>query len=111
MILPGLTYLAVVGTLRLATRLTVWEAGYRGYRLPFRVVLRALYYHAAHSLPVAIVTLVTIAGYWYFQATGYFRITSAPDYLYVLSAEVFIGANYLFFTYWIAMRNLMFANR
>ena len=32
-------------------------------------------------------------------------------YLYVLSAEVIIGAIYLFQTYWIGMRNMMYANR
>jgi hypothetical protein len=110
-VLPLVTYLVVVGTLRLATRLTVWEATYRGYRLPQPVVLRALYYHAAHGLPVALLIFVTVAGYGYLQHIGYFQLTTAPAYLYVLSAEVFVAANYLFFTYWIAMRNLMYANR
>ena len=34
-----------------------------------------------------------------------------PTYLYVLSAEVIAGAFYLFWTYWIGMRNMMYANR
>jgi hypothetical protein len=114
LVLVGLlvgTYVLTVGILRLATALTVWEAGYRGYRLPGPVVLRALYYHAAHSLPVGVVVLLTVAGHDYFQSIGYFQMTSLPGYLYVLSGEVFIAANYLFFTYWIAMKNLMYANR
>ena len=32
-------------------------------------------------------------------------------YLYVLGAEVIVAAAYLFHTYWIAMRNMMYANR
>jgi hypothetical protein len=32
-------------------------------------------------------------------------------YLYVLCGEVVLGAFYLFKTYWIGMRNIMYANR
>jgi hypothetical protein len=32
-------------------------------------------------------------------------------YLYTLSGEVILAAIYLFWTYWIAMRNIMYANR
>jgi len=36
---------------------------------------------------------------------------TALAYLYILSAEVILAAGYLFKTYWIAMKNMMFANR
>ena len=94
---------------RLAGRLTVWEAAYRGLRLPSEAVRRGMYYHAPHYLPVAALVLATIAGYYYvhwFRTSAYF-IT----YLYVLSAEVVVAAGYLFYTYWIGMRNMMYANK
>jgi hypothetical protein len=111
LIFPPATYVLIVLTQRLATGLTVWEAAYRGFRLPYPVVLRALHYHAAHTFPVALLVLLTVGGYSWLQSTGYFQVTSAPGYLYVLSGEVFVTATYLFYTYWIAMRNLMYANR
>ena len=37
-------------------------------------------------------------------------VSTTTTYLYVLSAEVVIAAIYLFKTYWIAMRNMMYAN-
>jgi hypothetical protein len=113
--LPVVVFLCLMGTIRLAARLTAWEAGYRGFRLPHGVVLRALYYHSAHLLPVALTAIVTCGGYnWlanYWIETSLGRFMSEPAYLYTLSAEVVIAAVYLFYTYWIGMRNWMFANR
>jgi len=104
--LPVAAYGLISFTTRLATRLTVWEAAYRGYRLPHPVVLRALYYHSAHYFPVALLAFATVAAY----AAGLLPV-STLTYLYVLSGEVVVLAIYLFNTYWIAMRNLMYANR
>ncbi|HEY1922128.1 MAG TPA: hypothetical protein VGG44_05130 [Tepidisphaeraceae bacterium] len=109
--LPVGTYLAITLTIRLAARLTAWEAAYRGYRLPHGVVLRALYYHAAHFLPVALLALATCGGYNLVQRTGQLLMTTDTAYLYVLCGEVVVAAGYLFNTYWIGMRNLMYANR
>ena len=109
--LPLGTYLATVFIIRIAAQLTAWEAAYRGYRLPHGVVLRALYYHAAHVLPVAILALITCVGYNLVQRTGQLLMTTDTAYLYVLCAEVVVAAGYLFNTYWIGMRNLMYANR
>jgi hypothetical protein len=99
---------------RVATRLTTWEANYRGYRLPLQVVRRGLAFHAAHYLPVAIVALITTAAY---QIALHRNRTSLmywlihwKIYIGVLSAEVILGAMYLFTTYWIAMRKMMYAN-
>lgn len=95
---------------RLAAKLTTWEATYRGLRLPYASVLRALYYHAAHYLPVALVAAATVLGYQILLARDPAYIDSATTYLYVLCGEVIAGAVYLFKTYWIAMRRTMYAN-
>ncbi|HEX2971372.1 MAG TPA: hypothetical protein VHP11_03515, partial [Tepidisphaeraceae bacterium] len=106
-----LTYGSLATTTHLAARLTAWEARFRGYRLPYPVVLRGLDYHTPHYLPVALGALGTVAGYQTLLATGIWSEASAPTYLYVLCAEVVLSAGYLFWTYWLAMRNMLFANR
>jgi hypothetical protein len=102
------TYLILWGTTSLAARLTTWEAAYRGYRLPLPVVLRGLYYHAAHFLPVGILAAVTVVGY---QMIRDHQMLGLTAYLYLLCAEVVIAAGYLFQTYWIGMKATMYANR
>ena len=97
-------------TTRLAVRATQWEASYRGLRLPQPVVQRAMHYHAAHYIPVAVVATLTVAGYHLLVAVDVLSEMQGPRFLYVLSAEVLLGAFYLFETYWIAMRKLMWAN-
>ena len=108
--LPLFVYLALLATIRLAARLTAWEANYRGFRLPLGVVIRALYYHSAHLLPVSLVALLTCEIYNYLLV-NWLQRTSEPIYLYILSGEVIVAAAYLFYTYWIGMRNWMYANR
>jgi hypothetical protein len=94
-----------------AARLTAWEAAYRGLRLPLPVVVRAMNYHTPHYLPVCLVVAATIGGYERLMASGAVGVATLTTYLYVLCAEVVLGAVYLFWTYWIGMRNIMFANR
>ena len=105
------TYLVLDGLTRLAGRLTYWEGTYRGYRLPYPIVLRGLYYHTPHYLPVAAATAVTVLGYQALLLTTAVSIDTATKYLYFLCIEVIVGALYLFQTYWIGMRNMMYANR
>jgi hypothetical protein len=96
---------------RLAARLTTWEATYRGIRLPIDVVRRGLAFHAAHYLPLGLAALATTAAYQiglYFYP-NYWQLHGML-YLEVLSGEVILGAAYLFNTYWIAMRKMMYAN-
>jgi uncharacterized membrane protein len=97
----------------LAARLTSWEGSYRGLRLPLETVRRCLDYHTAHYLPVAALFAITTALFlWQRDRTATvagFQLSVA--YLYLLSAEVVATAAYLFWTYWIGMRNVMFANR
>lgn len=108
--LSAATFLFLDAITRIASRLTAWEAAYRGLRLPLNTVLRALDYHSAHYIPVAVVTLVTILGYRLLLHQHWIDSTAAPTYLYALCGEVILAAIYLFKTYWIAMRNLMYAN-
>lgn len=110
--------LALIGTLfvlpwvtLLAAKLTNWEATYRGLRLPMRVVRRGMYYHAAHYLPVALMALITVVGYRALVDWGVLSVETLVKYIWVLAGEVIVGAIYLFQTYWIAMRNMMYANR
>lgn len=112
--------LAIVGTAvvfailelvtRFAARLTAWEAAYRGYRLPYPVVLRGLYFHAAHYLPIGLLTLATLVASQ-ILLVDYPSHFTYDRYAYVLCAEVLAAAAYLFKTYWIGMRNMMYANR
>ncbi len=108
--LAVLTFVSLLALTRLAARLTTWEATYRGIRLPTPVVLRGMYFHAAHYLPVALIAAVTVIGYQVLLARGVLSPMSTMKYVYVLSAEVIAGAVYLFWTYWIGMRNMMYAN-
>jgi len=103
-------YLLLWGTTRVAAWLTAWEAGYRGYRLPKPVVLRGLYYHAAHYLPVGLAAFATTAGYRWAMAHSFLSYRSASVYLVALCIEVLLGAGYLFKVYWTGMRNMMYAN-
>jgi hypothetical protein len=111
LVLPMATYTALVLTEWLATHLTAFEANYRGYRLPHHVVQRALYYHAAQLFPVAAAALLTIAGHSYLRSVMTFSANGDVDYLCLLCAQIILSAVYLFHAYWIAMRNLMYANR
>jgi hypothetical protein len=105
-----LTYAFLHAVTRVAARLTSWEAAYRGLRLPLQTVTRGLDYHAAHYLPVAVGALATVFGYYLLLHFRRLDAVSAPTYLYVLCGEVVLAAIYLFKTYWIGMRNLMYAN-
>lgn len=101
----------LLGLTWLAARLSAWEARYRGLRLPLPVVLRGMRYHAAHYLPVGTVVLAIVLGYFILLRNGITTRESDTAYLYVLCAAVVMAALYLFWTYWIAMRNMMYANR
>jgi hypothetical protein len=105
-----LCYLFLTGLVGLAARLTAWEAAYRGLRLPLHVVRRGLDYHSAHYLPVAFVAALTVVGYQVLLYLAVLTDLVATRYIYLLCAEVVVGAFYLFVTYWKGMRNVLFAN-
>jgi hypothetical protein len=104
------TFIVLLALTHLASRLTTWEATYRGLRLPLIAVKRGMHFHAAHYLPVALVAATTVVGYDLLLARRVLNGTSALPYLYVICGEVIVGALYLFWTYWIGMRNMMYAN-
>jgi hypothetical protein len=110
-VLVVLTFIIIAETTRLAVKLTAWEAAYRGLRLPFNSAMRALYFHAAHYLPVALGAMITVYGFAWLLDHNHVAATAMLRYIYVIAAEVILGAAYLFKTYWIGMRNIMFANR
>lgn len=109
-LLSLITYVLLAGLTRLAASLSAWEGQYRGLRLPRPLVSRALHYHAVHYLPVAAVIVTTVVGYQFLLRRGLLSELSGVAYLYVLCGEVIVGAVYLFWTYWIGMRNVMYAN-
>ena len=104
-------FIVLTLTVRLAARLTAWEAAMRGLRLSLPVVARGLHYHAAHYLPVALVAAITVGAYHLLRHHQVIPLTYESWYIYLLCGEVVVGAGYLFKTYWIGMRNMMFANR
>ena len=105
-----LSFCALTFLTRIASRLTNWEATYRKFRLPLHVVLRGMDFHAAHYLPVGLVVAATVAGYRLLLQLHWLTANADLNYLYVLCGEVVVAAGYLFWTYWIAMCNMMYAN-
>lgn len=107
----ALAGLAVAGLfIKVVEALSVWEANFRGMRLEEDAARRALQYHTACLLPVALLfTLLTVA-------TTIASLAGAEAYLLVtpyiagLCGLVVGGGIYLFATYWIAMRNMLHAN-
>ena len=110
-LLTLVTYVTLVLTMRVAAWLTTWEATYRGIRLPLNVVSRGLDYHAAHYLPVAVIAALTVVGYRIALGYSSLMMSWGTTYLYTLCVEVVLAAIYLFKTYWIGMRNMMYASR
>lgn len=109
--LVGFTFMILSSITRLAQWLTTIEARYWGFRLSLPVVRRAMRFHSANYLPVGVVAAACVCGY---QLLRHFRIIGfAYDtwYIYGLCALVVLSAGYLFQTYWIGMKNLMYANR
>lgn len=98
------------GVTVVAAWLTVWEASFLGMRLPYPVVMRTLTYHAVTFLPTSLVFSATIIGYHMLVRLGVLTLETAPTYLYVLAGEVVVAAVYLFYTYWLAMWSVRFAN-
>lgn len=105
-------YLMLAGITAIAARLTTIEATYRGLRLPLTVVRRGLDYHAAHYLPVGIAAAGTVMAYRLLLMHNPALGTAwGAAYLYTLCGEVVAGAAFLFKTYWVGMRNMMYASR
>lgn len=110
-VMPIATFFFLDGITRLAAHLSSWEAAYHGLRMPYPAVLRAMYFHAPHYVPATLLVTLTVFGYSRAIKWQWIDATTAEAYLYVLCGEVIVAAIYLFYTYWIAMRNIMYANR
>jgi hypothetical protein len=106
-----LTYLSLTGVTRIASTLTRWEGNYWGYRLPAKAVRRVMNYHAAQMIPVSIAALLTVGTYRLLRGFGLLDGLWDIKYLVAICIEVLVAAAYLFRTYWIAMKNVMYANR
>ena len=113
LLLAGLiigAYVLLLVTTRVAARLTAWEAAYLDCRLPMAVVMCAACTSTRrHYLPVAALGCLTVVGYVWWLSGAVGCVESA--YLYTLAGEVIVCAGYLFNTYWIGMRNMLYANR
>lgn len=105
-------YAAIFLIVRLAATLTTWEATYRGYRLPLNAVRRGMDYHAAHYTPVALLAACTVIAFrLLLPHVPNTQAVWEQRYVWFLCAQVILSAIYLFQTYWIAMRNMMYAGR
>jgi hypothetical protein len=108
--IPFMT-LALPGLTRLATWLSAIEAKYWGMRLPYPVVRRGLLFHRASYFPVAILANIVVWGFRWMIEEMIVDATWNSVYLYTLCGVVVVSAIYLFQAYWIAMRNMMYANK
>lgn len=106
-----LTFAVMLGLTRLATWLTVLEARFWGMRLPRTCVVRAMQFHNANYLPVGLLACIYIWLFYHLRRRGVMPFYADTWYLYGLCGLVILSALYLFKTYWIAMKSLMFANR
>lgn len=101
----------LLGLTKLAAWLSAIEARYWGMRLPHAVVRRGMRFHQAHYLPVGILAVDIVWGHQLLRSWEIAGPAMGTLYLYTLCAAVVASAAYLFGTYWIAMRAMMFANR
>lgn len=101
---------ALAALTRLATWLTYQESKWWGMRLPTPVVRRAMNFHAANYLPVAIVGFAITAGYRLLLATRVLSPSTGVPYLVVLCSAVVLSAFWLFESYVVAMRRIRLAN-
>lgn len=95
---------------RLAVFLTATESRFWGMRLPSRVVTRAMNFHAANYLPIALATLAVTAGFRFGLFTGAIPPEWGEKYLWILCGLVVASAFWLFESYVIAMRRIRLAN-
>lgn len=111
LVAPVFTFVTLALLARLAGWLSAIEARYWGMRLPYPVVMRGLTFHSAHHLPVGLLAIAIVWGYRLLLDQQILDRTHGWIYLYTLCGAVIVSAVYLFYTYWIAMKNMMYANR
>jgi len=90
--------------------LTTLESNFWGYRMPRPRVQRALDYHAIHTIPAAILILLVVIAHRVLLSLSIVSGADGITYLYTLSAVTVVCVGYVFYTYTLAMRAIMFAN-
>jgi hypothetical protein len=106
-----LSYAALRGVTALAGWLSAIEARYWGMRLPHAIVKRGLAFHSAAYLPVGLLAVTVVWGHLLLLDNHLLDFRADTYYLYTLCGLVIVSAIYLFQMYWIAMRNMRYANR
>jgi hypothetical protein len=108
--LPVLIGLFWYLNLELVAYLSAAEGKYWGLRLPRTIVRRALHYWTVHAAVVSIVVSFVPLAYLLMLVSTERAGLHFAAYLYTLSGAVVLGAFYLFWTYWIAMKSIMYGN-
>lgn len=109
-ILTLLSVLTLAGVTRLAAWLTTKEGAFWGMRLPPAVVRRALAFHTANYLPVAVLAFLVTFGYRIGLMMEWTDASTGVRYLIVLCVLVVAAAFWLFESYVVAMRRIRLAN-
>ncbi|MEM1011318.1 MAG: hypothetical protein AAGI46_03750 [Planctomycetota bacterium] len=95
---------------KLIIAVATFEARWRGMRLPGPVVRRVMDYHVAHLLPVTLMAaLVVVAANVAFHL-GLAGPATFFNYLVALCGVIVVGSVWLFWTFWLAMSNMLRAN-
>ncbi len=105
-------FIAIVsfGMRWLVVQLSVVETRWRGMRLSRSVIRRGIDYHTAHITPVCLMVLLIVAAAHVAFEFGWLDYQYIWHYLIMLSSAIVLGAIWLFYTYWLAMRSMMYAN-
>ncbi len=110
LVLAAATHLLLTWLGRLATWLTAKESRFWGMRLPHEVITRAMQFHAANYLPVAVAALIVTWGYQLLLFLNIATLDSAVAYLACLCVVVVGSAFWMFESFVVAMRRIRFAN-
>jgi len=68
-------------------------------------------FHSVSYLPVGLLAVTLVWGYRILITLGIIYHEYDDIYMYTLCVAVIVSASYLFYAYWIAMRNMRYANR
>ncbi len=109
-LVPPVLFAAWYGVLELVIYLTATEGRYWGLRMPRGIVRRAIHYWTPHATAASIVLSCVPLTYLIMLAISPQAGMYMAEYLYVLSTAVVLAAIYLFKTYWIAMKAIMYGN-
>ena len=109
-ILPFLLFGCWYGLLELVIYLTAAEGKFWGLRMPRGIVRRVIHYWTPHVALASVVMSFVPLAYLLMLASNNRAGLYMAEYLYVLSGMVVVAAIYLFKTYWVAMKAIMYGN-